>query len=61
MYHRFNENKYLEQVINFAKTENAKVVAICADIEEDISKLDILEKKEYLEEIKEFYKDFLNS
>ena len=47
----FNENKYLEQVINFAKTENAKVVAICADIEEDISKLDILEKKEYLEEM----------
>ena len=47
----FNENKYLEQVINLAKTENAKVVAICADIEEDISKLDILEKKEYLEEM----------
>ena len=47
----FNENKYLEQVINFANTENAKVVAICADIEEDISKLDILEKKEYLEEM----------
>ena len=47
----FNENKYLEQVINFAKTENAKVVAICADIEEDISKLDILEKKEYLKEM----------
>ena len=43
----FNENKYLEQVINFANTENAKVVAICADIEEEISKLDILEKKEY--------------
>ena len=47
----FNENKYLEQVINFANTENAKVVAICADIEEDISKLDILEKKEYLQEM----------
>ena len=47
----FNENKYLEQVINFANTENAKVVAICADIEEEISKLDILEKKEYLHEM----------
>ena len=34
----FNENKYLEQVINFANTENAEVVAICADIEEEISR-----------------------
>ena len=47
----FNENKYLEEVINFANTENAKVVAICADIEEEISKLDISEKKEYLHEM----------
>ena len=45
------ENQYLEQIISFADDENAKVVVICADIEEDISKLDNLEKKEYLQEL----------
>ena len=45
------ENQYLEQIISFADDENAKVVVICADIEEDISKLENLEKKEYLQEL----------
>jgi len=47
----FIENQYLEQIISFADDENAKVVVICADIEEDISKLENLEKKEYLQEL----------
>ena len=47
----FTENQYLEQIISFADDENAKVVVICADIEEDISKLENLEKKEYLQEL----------
>ena len=47
----FVENQYLEQIISFADDENAKVVVICADIEEDISKLDNFEKKEYLQEL----------
>ena len=41
----FENNPHLESILNYANTENAKVVAICANIEEQISKLEILEKK----------------
>lgn len=45
------DNEYVKVVKNFAKTENAKCVKICADIESELSELDDEERKSYLEEL----------
>ncbi len=47
----FENNPHLDAVKNFAKNENAEVVAICADIEAEISELDAEEKKDFLSEM----------
>ena len=47
----FENNKHLTSIKEFAKVENSEVVAICAEIEAQISKLDIQEKQEYLSEM----------
>ena len=47
----FENNKHLTAIKEFAKAENSEVVAICAEIEAQISKLDIQEKQEYLSEM----------
>lgn len=46
-----NSNKFVQEVREFAKTEDAKVVVISAKIEAEISALDNDEKEEYLEMI----------
>jgi hypothetical protein len=47
----FTENKYLSTVESFASNDNAKVVAICADIEAEISELEAEEKNEFLSDM----------
>ncbi len=47
----FENNKHLTAIKEFAKVENSQVVAICAEIEAQISKLDIQEKQDYLSEM----------
>ena len=47
----FENNKHLTAIKEFAKAENSEVVAICAEIEAQISKLDSQEKQEYLLEM----------
>ncbi|CAC9585047.1 GTP-binding and nucleic acid-binding protein YchF [uncultured Gammaproteobacteria bacterium] len=47
----FENNPHLDVVKNFASTEGAEVVAICADIEAEISELDAEEKQEFLDEM----------
>ncbi|SMN14842.1 GTP-binding and nucleic acid-binding protein YchF [uncultured Candidatus Thioglobus sp.] len=47
----FENNPHLDVVKNFASTEGAEVVAICADIEAEISELDVEEKQEFLDEM----------
>ena len=47
----FENNKHLTAIKEFAKVENSEVVAICAEIEAQISKLDSQEKQEYLSEM----------
>lgn len=47
----FSSNPHLDVVTNFAKAEGAQVVAICADIEAEISELDLEEKQEFLSEM----------
>lgn len=47
----FNNNPHLTSVQEFAATEGSEVVAICADIEAEISELDAEEKKEFLDEM----------
>ena len=44
----FEHNPHLEQIVNYAKSQNSKVVAICANIEAEISELSSEEKKEFL-------------
>ncbi len=44
----FENNPHLDEVIKFAISENSEVVAICADIEAEISELEEEEKKEFL-------------
>ncbi len=44
-----NGNQYLDQVIKLAEAENAKVIAVCAAIESEISQLEDDEKAEFLE------------
>ena len=47
----FEYNSHLTSNKDFAEFENSEVVAICAEIEAQISKLDIQEKQEYLSEM----------
>ena len=47
----FENNPHLTSIKGFAEVENSEVVAICAEIEAQISKLDIQEKQEYLSEM----------
>ncbi len=44
-------NKYVNEVREFAKTEGAETVVICAEIEQEISELDPEEKEMFLEEL----------
>lgn len=45
------DNKYVRAVTEFAKSENAKCVTICADIESELSELDNEDRIAYLEEL----------
>ncbi|NLM04511.1 MAG: redox-regulated ATPase YchF [Clostridiales bacterium] len=45
------DNPYVEKVKEFAKTENAEVVTICAKIEAEIAELEEDEKSMFLEEL----------
>ena len=47
----FNNNPHYEAILDIANTENAEVVAICADIEAEISELEEEEKVEFLLEL----------
>ncbi|MCS5592879.1 MAG: redox-regulated ATPase YchF [Gammaproteobacteria bacterium] len=47
----FSNNPHFDVVTGFAKAEGAQVVAICADIEAEISELDLEEKQEFLSEM----------
>ena len=47
----FKDNVFLDEIIKYAKKDNSKVVAICADVEQQISKFDPVEKSEYLLEM----------
>ncbi len=47
----FNNNPHLEAVAKFAKAKNAPVIAICADIEAEISELEADERQEFLSSI----------
>ena len=47
----FENNPLLDVVDKFAKHEGAQVVAICADIEAEISELDADEKQDFLDEM----------
>ena len=46
-----SENKYVKMVKEYADSEGAQVIIICAKIEEEISELDEEEKKEFLNEL----------
>ena len=43
------DNEYVQQVKEYAQKENAKVVSLCAKVEEDLSELTKEEKEEMLE------------
>lgn len=45
------DNKYVRAVTEFAKSENAKCVTICADIESELSELDNEDRIAYLDEL----------
>lgn len=47
----YDENEYVNQVIDYAKAENAEVVAVSASIEEEISQLDADERKDFLNDL----------
>jgi len=47
----FENNPMLDQVKEFAATENANVVAVCAAIEAEIIQLDEEEKQEFLDDL----------
>ena len=44
----FHQNPHLDQILNYAKSQNSTVVAISANIEAEISELSSDEKKEFL-------------
>ena len=43
------DNKYVKEVKEYAKLENAQVVSLCAKVEEELSELDEADKREMLE------------
>ncbi len=43
------DNDYVKKVKEYASKENAKVVSLCAKVEEELSELDVDDKKEMLE------------
>ena len=45
------ENDYVKDVRKFAETENAPVIPVCANIEDEIAQLDKDEAKEFLESL----------
>lgn len=47
----FENNPHLDVVIEFAQAEGSEVVAICADIEAEISELDADEKQDFLDDM----------
>lgn len=47
----FEDNPYLDIVKAIAEKENAVVVAVCAEIENEIAELDENEKKEFMDEM----------
>ncbi len=47
----FEDNSLLDKVREFAASENAQVVAVCAAMESEIAELDDEEKSEFLEEM----------
>ena len=47
----FENNPYLDVLTEFAKTEGAEVVAVCAAIEADIAELDAEEAAEFMQEL----------
>ena len=47
----FENNPHLESIIQFANNEGSEVVAICAELEAEISALPIGDKKEFLSDI----------
>ena len=47
----YDENPYVEQVIDYAKGENSGVVAVSASIEEEISQLNPDEREEFLKDL----------
>jgi GTP-binding protein YchF len=47
----FENNPYLDKVKEIAESENAVVVAVCAEIEGEIAELDAEEKAEFMEEM----------
>lgn len=44
-------NRYYQQVVEIAKTENAQVIPVCAKAEEEIAELDDEDKQMFLEEL----------
>lgn len=44
-----NDNEYVTKVKEYAKKENAKVISLCARVEEELSELDPSDKMEMLE------------
>ena len=44
-------NKYVDQLSEIAKQENAEIIQICAKIEEEISSLEPDEKQEFMQEL----------
>jgi hypothetical protein len=47
----FEDNPFLQKVIEYAATENAQVVAICNKLEAEIAELDEDEKAEFLQDL----------
>ena len=47
----FENNPHLDEILDLANKESSEVVVICAEIEAQISKLDIVAKKEFLSEM----------
>jgi GTP-binding protein YchF len=46
-----SDNEYVQKVREFAATDNAEVIVVCAKIEEEISELEGEEKQMFLEEL----------
>jgi len=47
----FTDNPYLDRLTEYAKSENAPIVAICAAIESEIAELDDTDKLEFLKDM----------